>query len=233
MNSKKLQKIGRILKIAALGAISPVLGIGGPSSRFPTRTIERDTFSFDASTGLLTDRVKRSQEPYKLVIDGMVEEPVSLTYQDLRALPQTSQTNDFHCVEGWTIPEVVWGGIMLSEIFKLIKPKDVAQYAIFHSLGETGSAPQGQSWYIESVKISDLLDPRQEFLLALDLDGKPLSHDRGAPARLVTPFLLAYKSIKFVTRIELSSKLQEGWWTLANPIYDWQAKVSPGRLKRR
>lgn len=122
---------------------------------------------------------------------------------------------------------------MLSEIFKLIKPKDVAQYAIFHSLGETGSAPQGQSWYIESVKISDLLDPRQEFLLALDLDGKPLSHDRGAPARLVTPFLLAYKSIKFVTRIELSSKLQEGWWTLANPIYDWQAKVSPGRLKRR
>lgn len=233
MNQTKFGRLKRLLKIAALGPIAPLLGIWGSSNRFPTRTIELDTFSFDSSTGLVTNKKDQSSRPYKLIIDGMVETPASLTYPELRALPQTTQTNDFHCVEGWTIPEAQWGGIKISELFKMANPKDVAQYAIFHSLGETSAAPHGQSWYVESVKISDLLDPKQEFLLALDLDGKPLSHDRGAPARLVTPYLLAYKSIKFVTRIELSSKLQEGWWTLANPIYDWQAKVSPGRLRKR
>lgn len=233
MISSRIARIKRILKLASLGPIAPLLGVWGSAKRFPTRTIELDTFSFDPSTGLVTDKTTQTKEPYKLIIDGMVEEPVSLSYSELRALPQTTQTNDFHCVEGWTIPEVTWSGVRISDLFNLIKPKDVAQYAIFHSLGQTSAAPHGQAWYVESLKVSDLLDASQEFLLALDLDGKPLSHDRGAPARLLTPHLLAYKSIKFVTRIELSSRLQEGWWTLANPIYDWQAKVSPGRLRRR
>lgn len=226
-------KIKRLLKLALLGPITPLFGAWSSTRRFPTRTIELDTFSFNSETGLITNKKNNTAESYKLVIDGMVEAPIALSYRELRSLPQVTQTSDFHCVEGWTIPEVVWGGVKIADLLNLVKIKDVAQYAIFHSLGQTGAAPHGQSWYIESLKISDLLDPKQEFLLALDLDGKPLSHDRGAPARLVTPHLLAYKSIKFVTRIELSSRLQEGWWTLANPIYDWQAKVSPGRLRKK
>lgn len=233
MKATMISKIIKLFRIAALGPVAPLLGLLGSSRRFPTRTIELDTFSFDASTGLVTNKRDRSTEPYGLKIDGLVENPVTLTYSELRSMPQSLQTNDFHCVEGWTVPEVSWGGVKLSDLFNLAKPREEAQFAIFHSLGETGAAPQGQSWYIESLKISDLLDPGQQFLLALDLDGNPLSHDRGAPARLVTPYLLAYKSIKFVTRIELSSKPQDGWWTLANPIYDWKAKVSAGRLRRR
>lgn len=233
MSYSSIDKIKKFIKIVSLAPLAPVLGIWGSSKRFPTRTIELDTFSFDPTTGLVLNKINRSTEPYKLIIDGMVENPLSLTYADLRALPQTTQTNDFHCVEGWTIPEVMWGGIKISELLNLTKLKDTAQYAIFHSLGQTSSEPHGQAWYVESIRISDLLDTKQEFLLALDIDGKPLSHDRGAPARLVTPYLLAYKSIKFVFRIELSSKLQEGWWTLANSIYDWEAKVPLGRLRNR
>lgn len=232
MKKSRLELIKRLFRIASLGPVAPLLGTWGSSKRFPTRTIELDTFSFDPSTGIVTNKTNQKAELYKFILDGLVDSPVSLTYEELRALPRTSQTSDFHCVEGWTIPEVTWGGVKITELLKLTKVKDEAKYAVFHSLGQTGSAPGGQSWYIESVRISDLLDSGQDFLLALDIDGKPLSHDRGAPARLVTPYLLAYKSIKFVYRMELSSRLQEGWWTLANPIYDWEAKVPVGRLRK-
>lgn len=233
MKKSRLELIKRLFRIASLGPVAPILGMWGSSKRFPTRTIEMDTFSFEPSTGIVTDKANQKAGLYKFILDGLVDSTVSLTYEELRALPQAVQTSDFHCVEGWTIPEVTWGGIRIAELLKLTKVKDEAKYAVFHSLGQTASAPGGQSWYVESVRVSDLLDPGQEFLLALDIDGKPLSHDRGGPVRLITPYLLAYKSIKFVYRIELTSKLQEGWWTLANPIYDWEAKVPVGRLRKR
>jgi len=70
-------------------------------------------------------------------------------------------------------------------------------------------------------------------LLALDLDKNPLPLDRGAPMRLVCPYFLAYKSIKFVRMIEFSDRQQPGWWTLANPIYPVDAPVPKSRLRKK
>jgi DMSO/TMAO reductase YedYZ molybdopterin-dependent catalytic subunit len=232
MKPTRRELIVRIIKSAFLTPLFSVFGVTPVGARvFPTRTVEKDTFAFNPATGAVQWKNKGESEPFEFVIDGLVEAPAKLSYSDLRSLPQTSQVNDFHCVEGWTIRSVQWSGIAFKELIKLVKPQKGADCVLFHSLGETTSKPRGQAWYVEGFRVADLLDPAQEMLLALDLDGKPLPDDRGAPLRVVTPYLLAYKSIKFVRRMEFTSRLKEGWWTLANPIYDVEARVPRGRLR--
>jgi DMSO/TMAO reductase YedYZ molybdopterin-dependent catalytic subunit len=195
------------------------------AERFPTRTVEKENFTFNPTDGLLIWTDQQTSEPYKLVIDGMVRKPVQLSYSDLRKLPSVTQVNDFHCVEGWTMPRVEWSGFRFRELLNLVEPLGGAEYVTFHSLGETRYKPHGQAHYVESFKLSSLLDDDQELLMTLGKDGKPLSQDRGAPLRVIAPFRLAYKSIKFVHRIEFSKKKQLGWWTLENPVYSWEGHI--------
>lgn len=228
-------KISRrfLLKImAAAGALAaaPKTVWGIIVDYFPTRTVERDKFLFSPQTGKIVYQ-DGEQEDYLLTVDGLVDSPVSFTYAELAGLPLEAQTTDFHCVEGWTVPDVRWGGVRFEEILSRVSPKASAIYAVFHSLGETRGKPGGLDHYVESLPVKDLLDPELKYMLALTKDGEPLSHDRGAPLRLVTPFDLAYKSTKFVTRIEFTDRPVDGWWTRANAIYPWFAPVPSDRLR--
>lgn len=199
---------------------------------FPVRTVEKDTFRFEPKTGAVAFSGTSAGEPFYLLVDGLVEKPVSFTYDDLRAMPQATQVSDFHCVEGWSVRDVPWGGIRFDEIVKRVKVKNEAKYAVFHALGVTSSLPGGQDHYVESFPIAHLLDPKKMGLLALTYEGKPLSHEHGAPCRVISPFDLAYKSIKYVNRIEFSKEQRAGWWTLMNPIYPVDAPVPAERLRK-
>ncbi len=202
-------------------------------SRFPERTVEEDTFRFDPLTGLIRRKDGRADEPYVLTIDGLVEKKVRWSYGDLLSLPQVHQTSDFHCVEGWSVRDVRWSGIRFEEIVKQVRPGPEARYAVFHALGRTSTKQGGWDHYVESLTVEALLDEKRECLLALRMNGEPLTGKHGAPLRLVSPQDLGYKSIKYVSRIEFSRKRQPGWWTLANPVYPWDAPVPPGRLRKR
>lgn len=226
---------GRRVFLKLLGAFGFLLGI--PSwgraffvSVFPTRTVEKEDFTFDPGTGMVKWNGKE-EAPYHLLVNGLVEEPKQFSYTELLSLPQVTQVSDFHCVEGWSVRDVRWGGFRFEEIAKRVSVKPGAGYAVFHALGETTDTPKGQRHYLESFPMSDLLDPKRACLMVLFKDGKPLTHDRGAPLRVITPSALAYKSIKYVTRIEFTQKPQPGWWTLANPIYPIEAPVPASRLR--
>jgi DMSO/TMAO reductase YedYZ molybdopterin-dependent catalytic subunit len=104
---------------------------------------------------------------------------------------------------------------------------------VFHALGNTSDRPEGMDHYVESFPLKDLVDPTRNYLLALDLDNKPLSDDHGAPLRIVAPYDIGYKSIKYVTRIEFTKESSPGWWTLANPIYPVNAPVPASRLRTK
>jgi DMSO/TMAO reductase YedYZ molybdopterin-dependent catalytic subunit len=201
------------------------------AEKLQVRTVEGDTFRFNPETASIRWADKKSEEPYYLTIDGLIEKPLRLTYADLKALPQLRQSSDFHCVEGWSVKEIHWGGFRFSEIMRKVKTKPGAAYVVFHSLGRTGSPAGGLDHYVESFSIEELVDPKKECLLALSLDGKPLPHDHGAPLRVVSPYDLAYKGSKFVPRIEFSKKREPGWWTLANPAYPSEAPVPKSRLR--
>lgn len=228
-NLLKLFAAAAVLSGGALWGLLPASAREAFAKKFPTRTVEKSTFRFDSTSGEVVWKNGR-RESFRLVLDGLVETPLRMSYADLRALPQISRRADFHCVEGWSVQDAPWGGVSFQELFARARPKPEARYAVFHSLGQTPPAG-GLTHYVESLPLAELLNPALGSLLALDLDGTPLTDARGAPARVISPFDQAYKSIKFVTRVEFTDQEVPGWWTRANPIYPTHAPVERHRLR--
>jgi DMSO/TMAO reductase YedYZ molybdopterin-dependent catalytic subunit len=197
----------------------------------PVRTVEEDTFKFDPVNGLI--EWKKKKGPYRLIVDGLVKKPRSFSYADITSFPRVEQMSDFHCVEGWSVMDLKWGGFRFKEILNRIEPNGDATHVLFHSFGTTGSSPKGQSHYIESLPLSELLDPERKIILALTMYERPLPEENGGPLRLIAPYDLGYKSIKFISRIEFIKGERPGWWTLANPIYPIVARVPKARLDRK
>jgi DMSO/TMAO reductase YedYZ molybdopterin-dependent catalytic subunit len=196
-----------------------------------TRTVETEAFVFDPIDGTIRWKKRPAvKEPYVLMVEGLVSKPQKFSYKELQALPQMTQASDFHCVEGWSVKDMQWGGIRFAEIIKSVQPKPEARYAVFHSLGKT-PAVDGVNHYVESLPLQTLLDPEKKCLLAMTLNGKPLTYDRGSPLRVVSPYDLGYKGSKFVTRIVFSKDQTPGWWTIANPVYPVDAPVPSQRFR--
>ena len=81
--------------------------------------------------GIKSTNPQLKLETYTLTIDGEVENPVKLSWNDFMKLPKTFSTSDFHCVEGWSVVDCKWEGVHIREIEKLVKPKDVAKAVTF------------------------------------------------------------------------------------------------------
>ena len=145
---------------------------------------------------------------FRLIIDGAVNHPLSLSLADLQKLPLTSTVIRHVCVEGWAAI-VQWGGVQLRELVALARPKTGVQYVYF----------QSADGYYESWDIASSLHPQT--LMAYQRNGQPLSVDNGAPLRLAAPIKLGYKQSKWVTRITLTSSLltQKGYWE--DQGYEW------------
>jgi len=138
---------------------------------------------------------------YRLRIEGQVEKPVTLTLADLRALPRAEQVSDFHCVTGWSVYNVSWGGVRLADVLDQAKP--LAGWRSLRFISD--EVPYDDSLTAEQALLDDVM-------LAIDMDGKPLSRPHGAPARVVMPQMYGYKSVKWVTRIEVRSDVLPGYW---------------------
>ena len=202
-------------------------------TRLGVRTVEKNTFYFDNGSHSIVWKKTSKREPYVLKVQGLVRKQLNISYQELLDLPQVEQTSDFHCVEGWSVKDILWRGVRFGEIVDPAKPLPEAKYVLFHALGETEDEPRGQSHYVECLPLSHLLDPSKECLLALGMNGSPLPQDHGAPLRVIAPYDLGYKSIKFVYKIDFVDKEHPGWWTLANPIYPVNAPVPSSRLRKK
>ncbi|MBH8564784.1 molybdopterin-dependent oxidoreductase [Nostoc sp. CENA67] len=149
-------------------------------------------------------------EKYRLIVDGEVNNPLSLSMAEIQALPLTSMIIRHVCVEGWAAI-VQWSGVRLQEIVALAQPKNNVKYAYFKSA----------DGYYESWDIASALHPQT--LLAYEKNGEPLPVDNGAPLRLASPIKLGYKQSKWVTRISLVSSLSpfKGYWE--DQGYEWFA----------
>lgn len=198
----------------------------------PVRTVEKDRFKFNTDKGLI-EWEKGKKEEYRLIVDGLVKEPKDFSYAEIKAFSQVEQISDFHCVEGWSVKDIKWGGFRFKEILDRVELEPDADHVLFHSFGTTEFSPEGQSHYIESFPLSELIDPEREIILVLTMDNLTLPEDNGGPLRLIAPYDLAYKCIKFVTRIEFIKGQRAGWWTLANPIYTIEARVPENRLREK
>lgn len=138
---------------------------------------------------------------YRLVIDGLVEQAQTFTYEELRALLAVRQVSDFHCVEGWGVSDVRWDGVRLQTLMALVRPLPEAGFVTFHSLGGICR----DSLTIEQARLPDVL-------VAYDMDGAPLEPDHGLPLCLVMPRMYGCKGPKWLTRVEFRDRRDIGYW---------------------
>jgi DMSO/TMAO reductase YedYZ molybdopterin-dependent catalytic subunit len=138
---------------------------------------------------------------WRLRIDGLVEHPQTLTYAQLLALPQARQTTDFHCVTGWSVDGVKWGGVRFVDLLAAAKPLQSARALTFVS---------AETPYVDSLTLVQATVP--DAMLAHSMDGKPLTRAHGAPARLVMPQMYGYKGVKWLDRIVVTDRVIDGYW---------------------
>jgi DMSO/TMAO reductase YedYZ molybdopterin-dependent catalytic subunit len=159
-----------------------------------------------------------SDAAYRLTVDGMVKTPLTLTLDDLRAMPPTMLVKDFQCVTGWRVPQVHWTGVKLSTV-----------------LDEAGVLPGGlaltfdsfDGTYTESLTVAQAQRP--DILVAYDMLGAPVTRDHGGPVRLYVAPMYGYKSCKWLSRITVVPKVVPGYWEdLGYDVDGWVGK-SNGR----
>jgi DMSO/TMAO reductase YedYZ molybdopterin-dependent catalytic subunit len=138
---------------------------------------------------------------WRLDVGGLVEQPQTLDYHALRSLPRVEQISTFHCVTGWTVKNVHWAGVRISDVLAPAVPHRSAQALRFVS----AEHPYDDYLTVEQASLPHVL-------LAYEMDGKPLSRGHGAPLRLVIPEMYGYKNVKWLKAIEVVRKQEDGYW---------------------
>jgi DMSO/TMAO reductase YedYZ molybdopterin-dependent catalytic subunit len=137
---------------------------------------------------------------WTLSITGEVEQPVTLSYEELRGLPATEVTTDIHCVTRWSRFDAGFKGVHWRELAALCRPKPTANFVIAHA----------EHGFTSNVPLAAL--ENDDALIVYEADGEPLTPEHGYPVRLFIPTKYFWKSAKWLTGLELSSIDKPGFW---------------------
>jgi DMSO/TMAO reductase YedYZ molybdopterin-dependent catalytic subunit len=159
-----------------------------PSSGWRIYTIANTMPSFDRAR-------------WRLRLDGLVGQPLELSYNELLRLPKAEQVSTFHCVTGWIVNDVHWGGVRFHDLLAKAGPLPTAHAAHFIS---------AENPYDDYLALGHLSLP--DVMLAYEMDGQPLRQEHGAPVRVVIPDMYGYKNVKWVEQITLVPKQGAGYW---------------------
>jgi DMSO/TMAO reductase YedYZ molybdopterin-dependent catalytic subunit len=163
---------------------------------------------------------------YRLVVDGLVERPLSLSLAELRALPSRTQITRHDCVEGWSCIGK-WTGARLGPLLDLAGLKKNARYIVFHCADTLEQTLDGSGQYYESIDLIDAYHPQT--ILAYAMNDKVLPVAYGAPVRLRVERQLGYKHAKYVMRVEAVADYTQigrgngGFWE--DRGYEWYAGI--------
>ena len=137
---------------------------------------------------------------WRLRVWGAVEQEVRLSWDDLLALGEEDLTTDLHCVTKWSRFDTAWRGVPLAKVLEVAGPKPTASHTLRH-------APHA---YSTNLPIADLLRPTS--MVATSVDGGPIPAEHGGPVRTLVPHLYLWKSVKWVTGIQLLERDVPGYW---------------------
>jgi DMSO/TMAO reductase YedYZ molybdopterin-dependent catalytic subunit len=173
------------------------------------------------------DYVKARDENFanwKLGVSGLLEQPMQLSLDDLKAMPARAQITRHDCVEGWSCIGK-WKGVPLGHILTAAKLKPSARYIAFHCADTLEQTLDGTGRYYETIDLVDAFHPQT--ILAYEMNDAPLPVDHGAPLRLRVERQLGYKMAKYVMRIEAIDSFAKlgrghgGYWE--DRGYEWYA----------
>jgi DMSO/TMAO reductase YedYZ molybdopterin-dependent catalytic subunit len=145
---------------------------------------------------------------------GAVEKPLRLSWEEFSALPQTELRMDIHCVTRWSKLDTLWKGVSLRTLVEmgLLKPLPAAKFVVQHA----------EFRFTTNIPIE--VATAENFLLATDFDGQPISPEHGYPLRGVVGYLLSrddlktvyfWKGAKWLRGLEFLAEDQPGFWEQA------------------
>lgn len=139
---------------------------------------------------------------WSLSIDGEVESPFTLRWDELLAMDQVTQTVDIHCVTRWSKLDTTWTGVPIRALLERAGVKPSGTHVMAHCDGG----------YTTNMPLSVLDD--EDVLVAHTYEGRPLDPDHGYPVRLLVPKRYFWKSAKFLRRLEIMTEDRQGFWEL-------------------
>lgn len=173
--------------------------------------------------------------PWKLQINGLVENPLTLDYDDLfSSFELQERIYRLRCVEGWSMV-IPWIGFELGKLIARAKPLSNAKFVAFATL-EDPKQMRGQRNrfvgggvdypYVEGLRLDEAMHPLS--ILSVGMYGKTLPPQNGAPVRLVSPWKYGFKSVKSIVTITLTEKMPATSWNILIPDeYGFYANVNP------
>jgi len=198
-------------------------GIGEPLQRVLARTlVSRQRYTpADVSPYLRINGYPPAGDDYeamladgfrdwRLDVGGLVERPLSLGLDELRALDRVELITKHNCIQGWS-GVAAWSGVPLACVLELCRVRPEARFVVFHALddkAETGvGAEPREGLFYGSILLEVARQPQS--ILAYAFNGLPLPCERGAPLRLRLENQLGFKMVKWIDRIELVADLSE------------------------
>ncbi len=142
-----------------------------------------------------------SDSEYRLTVDGLVDRPLKLSYSDLESRPSTRLVRDFQCVTGWRVNAVHWQGVLLSTLLDEAGVQSAGRALHFESFDGA---------YTESLTLAEARRP--DVIVAYNMLGGAISRDHGGPVRLYVAPMYGYKSIKWLSRIQVVDQVEPGYW---------------------
>ena len=139
-------------------------------------------------------------DTWKLTLEGLVQAPRELGYQEFKKLPRHTVKSDVHCVTRWSMLDSTWTGVPVAEIMKLVELKPEATHVMVHA----------EHGYTTNLSLDDFL--RDENMLIDTRNDEPISAEHGWPVRLFVPHLYFWKSAKWLRGFEFMAGDRPGFW---------------------
>ena len=152
---------------------------------------------------------------WRLEVAGLVEKPQRIPLERLLGYAQVEQSSRMKCVQCWS-SRATWGGFRFGELLDDVKPLAKAKAV---------RVDCHDKWY-EYMSLEEMANPR--VLMALQMNGEPLSDQHGAPLRIIDPSKYGYKSAKLITKITFVEKGEGSMACDIGPYYSPSGEILPG-----
>ena len=136
---------------------------------------------------------------WQIRVFGLVQQEITLNWEQFSTLPWRTVNADFHCVTQWSALDNTWEGVGFADLVEATGPLPETNFIMAHSYGG----------YSTNLPFDIVM---QEGLLAHKQDGEPIGKSHGWPLRLIVPSLYGWKSAKWVNGIELLAEDSPGFW---------------------
>jgi DMSO/TMAO reductase YedYZ molybdopterin-dependent catalytic subunit len=180
-----------------------------------------------------------------LEIGGAVDHPLTLTLDELRAMPAHERAVTLECAgngrlemrplptgEPWgdyAVSTAHWKGAFLHEVLAQARPAangvdvrfegaDHGAYQLNPVLADTD---KNDLRFVRALPLAHAADPAAEILIAYEMNGQPLGQDHGAPFRLIVPHWYAVASVKWLKRIDVLTETFAGEFQTGHYMYEW------------